>query len=218
MTSPATAHAEAAPADAALAQRIARGDTAALEVLMRRYNQTLFRTARAILRDDADAEEALQDAYLKVLRSIGRFRGDSKLSTWLVRIAANEALICRRKRARHLGAMELHSPGNEAGRKPELQAEMINVNEQPDRMVMRGQTRKLLESTIDALPCRFRSVFMLRAIEEFSVAETAEALGIPPATVRTRFFRARVLLRESLIAPRLAFTASSSPFLRTPTP
>jgi RNA polymerase sigma-70 factor (ECF subfamily) len=175
--------------------RIGAGDTSALEALMRRYNRTLFRTARAILRDDAEAEEALQDAYLKVFRSIVNFRGESKLSTWLVRIVANEALMRRRKRMRGAEVVELYPSGNEH----EPQAEQaMSVNEQPERVAIRAQTRKLLEAKIDALPDSFRAVFMLRGIEEFTVEETAQALGIPEATVRTRFFRARGLLREAL--------------------
>jgi RNA polymerase sigma-70 factor (ECF subfamily) len=178
-----------------LALRIAAGDTGALEALMRRYNRTLFRTARAILRDDAEAEEALQDAYLKVFRSIAQFRGDSKLSTWLVRIVANEALMRRRKRARKAEVVVLHSDGGGS----ELKAEQVmDVNEGPEGSAVRAQTRRLLEAKIDALPDAFRTVFMLRALEEFSVEETAQALDIPEATVRTRFFRARGLLREAL--------------------
>jgi RNA polymerase sigma-70 factor, ECF subfamily len=178
-----------------LASRIGAGDTLALEALMRRFNRTLFRTARAILRDDAEAEEALQDAYLKVFRSIGDFRGESKLSTWLVRIVANEALMRRRKRMRGAEVVELYPSGNAPEAQPE---QAMNVNEQPERVAVRAETRKLLESKIDALPDSFRAVFMLRGIEEFTVEETAEALGIPEATVRTRFFRARALLREAL--------------------
>src|SRR3979411_2247289 len=98
--------------EAELALRIGAGDNPALEALMRRYNRTLFRTARAILRDDAEAEEALQDAYLRVFRAIAQFRGDSKLSTWLVRIVANEALMRRRRRARSAEVVVLHSEGD----------------------------------------------------------------------------------------------------------
>jgi RNA polymerase sigma-70 factor (ECF subfamily) len=197
MTSPSasTVPGAAAFSEAELALRIAAGDTAALEALMRRYNRTLFRTARAIVRDDAEAEEALQDAYLKVFRSMAQFRGDSKLSTWLVRIVANEALMRRRKRARSAEVVTLHSEGD--GFEPKAEQAM-DVNEGPERLAVRAQTRRLLEAKIDALPDAFRTVFMLRALEEFSVEETAQALGIPEATVRTRFFRARGLLREAL--------------------
>jgi len=152
---------------------------------MRRHNRTLFRTARAILRNDAEAEEAVQDGYLKAFRAMGEFRGDSKISTWLVRIVANEALMRRRKLARGAEVVDLNM-------------DFPSDNESPDQAAARGEVRKLLESRIDALPDAYRAVFMLRALEEFSVEETAEALDVPEATVRTRFFRARSLLRESL--------------------
>lgn len=162
------------------------------EALMRRHNRMLFRTARAILRDDAEAEEALQDAYLKAYRSMDQFRGDSKLSTWLVRITANEALMRLRKRVRRAEIVDLFPAGAEADEAA------IERRDQPESLAARGQLRSLLESKIDALPEAFRTVFILRGLEEFSVEETAAALEIPEATVRTRFFRARSLLREAL--------------------
>jgi RNA polymerase sigma-70 factor (ECF subfamily) len=168
-----------------LVERIRAGDMPAMETLMRRHNRTLFRTARAILRDEAEAEDAVQEAYIQAYRSIDRFRGESKLSTWLVRIAANQALMRRRRRA---------SRGEVI---PIGEGEM-DSNPGPESEAMRGEMGRLLESKIDALPDSYRVVFMLRAIEEMSVDETAAALDMPPATVRTRFFRARGLLRESL--------------------
>jgi RNA polymerase sigma-70 factor (ECF subfamily) len=158
-----------------------------LEALMRKYNRTLFRTARAILRNDAEAEEAVQDAYLKAFGAMGEFRGDSTLSTWLVRIVANEALMRRRKVARGADVVELNMEMNIAAEE-----------EAPEHAAARGQVRQLLEAKIDGLPDAYRAVFMLRGVEEFSVEETAQALDLPEATVRTRFFRARSLLRESL--------------------
>jgi len=171
--------------DGELAQRVAGGDVRAFEALMRRHNRTLFRTSRAILRDDADAEEALQDGYLRAFRAIGGFRGESRLSTWLVRIVANEALMRLRKRRRGAEVVPLHG-------------EDMPTDDRPDYAAQRAQTRRLLEQKIDALPEAYRAVFILRALEEFSVEETAAALGIPEATVRTRFFRARRVLREAL--------------------
>ena len=176
------------PADADLPRRVAAGDTKAFESLMRTYNRKLFRTARAILRDDAAAEDALQEAYLRIHASIGSFRGDSKLSTWLVRIVANEALARRRKEARRAEVLPIQ---------PEFE-DTMDHGEGPQGSAERGEVRQLLERKIDALPDSFRAVFVLRALEELSVDETAAALGIPEATVRTRFFRARSQLRESL--------------------
>lgn len=166
-------------------------DLQEFEALMRRHNRLLFRTARAILRDDADAEEALQDAYLKAFRAMGDFRGDSKISTWLVRITANEALMRLRKRARGAEVVPLHSSAA-------AEEVAMKKEDQPDSLAARKQLRRLLESKIDALPEAFRTVFILRGLEEFSVEETASALELPAATVRTRFFRARSLLREAL--------------------
>lgn len=177
--------------DQELASRMARGDARALEQVMRVYNRRLFRTARAILRDDAAAEDALQEAYLRAYRSIGTFRGEAKLSTWLVRIVANEALMRRRKDERRAQIVPIH--GGE-----EQMATVENEAEGPQRSAERSEMRRILESRIDALPDGFRAVFVLRALEELSVEETAAALDIPEATVRTRFFRARSQLRESL--------------------
>jgi RNA polymerase sigma-70 factor (ECF subfamily) len=169
------------PSDAELVRRTRAGDTRAFEAIMRRHNRVLYRTARAILRDDAEAEDAVQEAYLRAYRGLEAFRGEAKLSTWLVRIAANEALMRRRRRpAAEVVPMD-------------ATVELEAGGEQGDHML-----RQLLERKIDALPDDYRAVFMLRAVEELSVEETAAALGIPEATVRTRLFRARGLLRESL--------------------
>jgi RNA polymerase sigma-70 factor (ECF subfamily) len=151
---------------------------------MRLHNRTLYRTARAILRDDAEAEDAVQEAYLQAYRSLGTFRGESKLSTWLVRITANEALMRRRRNARAARTATDVEPDN-----------LMSDEAGPESDAQRGQMRRLLEARIDALPDPFRAVFVLRAVEELSVEETAVALGIPDATVRTRYFRARGLLR-----------------------
>jgi RNA polymerase sigma-70 factor (ECF subfamily) len=179
--------------DEELAGRIGDGDMKAFEHLMRLNNRTLFRTARAILRDDAEAEEVVQDAYLRAHRSIGAFRGESKLSTWLVRIAVNTALMRRRKVARRAAIVPIYGDVEDAG--DEMQADRKDV---PDMQAERKAMRQLLEQKIDALPDVYREVFVLRALEELSVDETSAALGIPAATVRTRFFRARSQLREAL--------------------
>ena len=168
------------PTDTELIARILSGDMRALEALMRLHNRTLYRTARAILRDDAEAEDAVQEAYLQAYRKLGTFRGESKLSTWLVRITANEALMRRRRNPRPVEAAEQEAVSDTPG--PQDDAE-------------RAEMRRLLEARIDALPDPYRAVFVLRAVEELSVEETAAALAIPHATVRSRYFRARGLLR-----------------------
>src|SRR5688500_5741652 len=183
--------------DAEIARRIASGDEDAFRLLMRRHNQTLYRTARGILKDDAEAEDAVQEGYLLAYRAMGAFRGDAKLSTWLVRIVANEAIARSRKRRRRAEVIRLDCDGESASA-----AEEANMNEstseQPEQGALRAETRRLLEARIDALPDAFRAVFVLRALEEMTEKESAEVLGIPEATVRTRFFRARGMLREAL--------------------
>jgi len=179
--------------DADLVTRTLAGDMRALEGLMRRHNRTLFRTARAILRDDAEAEDVVQEAYVRAYAALPGFRGESKLSTWLVRITANEALMRRRKRGRRADVVPMDGTVDGESRK-----EPMSEEAGPEENAQRGEMRRLLEGRIDALPDDYRAVFMLRAVEELSVEETAAALGIPEATVRSRHFRARGLLRESL--------------------
>lgn len=174
------------PGDAELVARILSGDMRALETLMRLHNRTLYRTARAILRDDAEAEDAVQEAYLQAYRSLAAFRGGAKLSTWLVRIAANNALMRRRRLARAPQTASID------------EVDMASSEPGPERSAQAAEARRKLEVRIDALPGDYKAVFVLRAVEELNVAETSAALGIPKATVRTRFFRARRLLRESL--------------------
>ena len=181
--------------DADLAQRIAHGDSAAFEVIMRRHNRALFRTARAILRDDAEAEDALQEAYIKAYRMMAEFRGESRLSTWLGRIVANEALMRLRKSVRRSGIIPFQSSATTG---EVNQISDTAMHQGPEISAQRAEMRKLIEAKIDALPDAYRPVFMLRAVEEFSVEETADILHIPAATVRSRFFRARSLLREAL--------------------
>jgi len=182
--------------DNELAGRIAAGDEVAFEALMRKYNRMLYRVARAILRNDAEAEDALQLAYLQAYRGMANYRGDSKLSTWLTRIVVNESLVRARKRRREGIVIPLDASTDEAD--VAMIENMESHDEIPESAAMRNQTRALIERRIDALPEVFRTVFVLRALEELSVEETAASLGIPEATVRTRFFRARALLRETL--------------------
>jgi RNA polymerase sigma-70 factor (ECF subfamily) len=185
--------------DRELADAIASGDQDAFRTLMRRYNRLLYRTARSILKNERDAEDALQNAYLRIYRGIDRFRGEAGLSTWLVRIVINEALGSLRKRARSAHVVNLEASELDAA--VEAEADIaFNQSERPDELLMRTDMQQLIQSKVDQLPLTYRSVFVLRALEELSVTETAEALQIPEATVRTRFFRARAQLRESMSA------------------
>jgi len=188
----------AASTDAELAGRIAAGDSEALHTLMRRCNQTLYRTARSILRDDADAEEAVQEAYFKAYRVMATFRGDASLTTWLTRIVVNESKQRLRQRERRLRLVPLADFPSDDTRLPEKSMVEAAIGSLPEQFVLRAQTRELLEYQIDQLPDAFRTVFMLRAVEEMTVDEVADCLDIPSATVRTRYFRARALLRKAL--------------------
>ena len=181
--------------DVQLVEMAMAGEKQAFISIMRRYNQLLFRTARSILKSDAEAEEALQDGYLRAWRALATFRADAKLSTWLVRIIANEALGRLRRRHGEVIPLDAAMLIPDA----DVQSHFIaNADEQPEGAAMREEVRKLLENHIDRLPDAYRTVFMLRAVQEMSVEEVAHALQIPEATVRTRFFRARGLLREGL--------------------
>lgn len=183
-------------ADSELLARIAGHDLEAFEVLMRRHNRALYRTARAILRDDHEAEDCVQDVYLSVYRHMDGFREQSQLATWLVRITANAALERLRKRRREQGQVSLDNVVDLDTQTPlSLMADDATA---PDINAQRGQWRALLERKIDLLPDAFRPVFILRAIEEMTVEETAVCLQIPEATVRTRYFRARGMLREAI--------------------
>jgi RNA polymerase sigma-70 factor, ECF subfamily len=186
----------ASATDAELVECAAKGDDSAFERIMRKNNRLLFRTARSILKTDAEAEDALQEAYLRAWGALSTFRADSKLSTWLVRIVINEAL--GRLRRRSAQVIPLESVMESIDRPTQESIEGDDPDREPDRLAMRSQVRALMEARIDLLPEAFRTVFMLRAVEEMTVEEVAAALEIPEATVRTRFFRARSLLREGL--------------------
>jgi RNA polymerase sigma-70 factor (ECF subfamily) len=183
--------------DAELVQGILTGNMAAFEQLMRRYNQALYRAARSILKDQQEAEEAVQDAYLKAFHAMADYRSDAKLSTWLTRIVVNEALARRRKRQRRAELFRLNAGTSAAEHAEDVQMQYSTDNS-PEEQVQRSDVRRIIERNIDKLPEVFRCVFVLRAVEEMSVEETATCLGIPEATVRSRFFRARALMREAI--------------------
>jgi len=181
--------------DLSIARRIVAGDRAAFELLMRRHNRRLYRLARATLRNDAEAEDALQDAYLHAYRSMSQFRGDAQLSTWLSRLVLNECFARIRRSARRQNVIPIVDAPDWV---EQAEAMTSHDDSAPDDALARSQVRALLERKLDALPELFRIVFVLRSIEEMTVEETAQCLNIPEATVRSRHFRARGMLRESL--------------------
>jgi RNA polymerase sigma-70 factor (ECF subfamily) len=178
----------------AMTRRAASGDRIAFELLMRRHNRRLYRLARAYLRDDSEAMDALQDAYLNAYKAIGSFRGDSTLFTWLSRLVLNECGVRQRRFARRQNIIPLVSSDSAMS---EVES-VADTGERPDHAIARTQMRSLLEAKLDELPEALRVVFVLRSVEELSVAETAEALGIPQETARVRHFRAKSMLREAL--------------------
>ncbi|HEX6138057.1 MAG TPA: RNA polymerase sigma factor [Casimicrobiaceae bacterium] len=175
-----------------------RGDAAAFEVLMRRYNRRLYRTARAILKDDAAAEDALQEAYVAAYRHLDAFRGEAQVSTWLTRIVVNQALQALRRLRREQVVVLFDDAPDEPGRASAPADYPSPAIGTPENTMLRSEMRRLIERKIDELPDGYRTVFMLREVEDMTVDETASALGIPAATVRSRLFRAKARLRESL--------------------
>lgn len=196
----------AAPNDAELARRIVGRDEAAFEALMRRHNGRLFRVARAILRDDSEAEDALQEAYLDAYKHMASFRAGAQLGTWLTRIVINESLMRLRRHKRQRVVIPFGERAGTAGEEPGMDVADMHA-EPPPAAALRGEIRRLIERKLDQLPVAFRTVFVMREIEEMTVHETAECLSIPEATVRTRLFRARALLREALARDLDAATA-----------
>jgi RNA polymerase sigma-70 factor (ECF subfamily) len=184
-----------APDDLTLAQRALAGDGGAFRAIMKRNNQRLYRLARSIIRNDSEAEDIVQEAYVTAFAHLGGFRGDASLATWLSRIVINEALGRVRK---------LKSRGDLSGRNDrDVEAQVIPFplsadHDDPERNMAQRQVLQLVERATDALPDEFRTVFVARVIEGLSIEETAELLDIRPETVKTRLHRARVLVRQQL--------------------
>ena len=182
-----------AESDNALVARIIAGDHAAFEAVMRRYNRRLYRLARATLRDDAEAEDALQEAYLHGYRCLAQYRHECALATWLSRLVLNECFARLRRTSRRQKIIPITFTPKDS--------EVNNVADQaegPDATAVRSQIRALIQDKLDDLPVDFRLVFVLRCVEEMSVDDVAQYLQVPEATVRSRYFRARALLRDVL--------------------
>jgi RNA polymerase sigma-70 factor (ECF subfamily) len=182
--------------------------------MMARFGPVMYRTARSIVKDDCDAEDVVQNASLLAYRGMSKFRGQSRLSTWLVRIVINEALMALRRRARRTHIVNVDA------------ADLVDLVDSatestgehtvpPDEVLMRRELRRLIDCRIRELPIPYRQVFVLRAIEELSVSETSRRLGIPQATVRSRFFRARARLCDALLS-KAAKALSASIRTRAP--
>ncbi len=178
----------ASVSDQEIVDRVRSGDTASYESIMRRYNQRLFRVARAILKSDTDAEDAVQSAYIQAYLHLQQFAGDAAFSTWLTRIAIREAcLLLRRSRLY-------------AGREPDSMFDHARSGEDPERALLRFEMRTLIENAANRLPIKYRLVFMLRDVEELSTAETASCLNLTEKNVKVRLHRARAFMRRELYA------------------
>ncbi|MGB3811239.1 MAG: RNA polymerase sigma factor [Parvibaculum sp.] len=178
--------------DASLVAALRHGDKRAFELIMRRYNQRLFRVARSILRNETEAEDAVQESWLRAFTHLERLQDPARLGSWLARIAANEALD--RLRRRGPPVPQNFDEANERESAPGANPPFPT----PDAEKRRSEARALIERAVDGLPENFRIVFVLRSIEELSVEETARVLDIPADTVKTRLHRANKLLREEL--------------------
>src|SRR5438270_1958637 len=184
------------PDEADLVARARCKDASAIALIIRQQNQRLYRIARSILRDDAEAEDALQEAYISAFTSLDSVRGDSQLGTWLARIVMNEALgrLRRRKPTVEFDTFaKTHEGSAEIIRFP-----AANPDLDPETAMAQREIRALLERAIDALPEAFRTVLVARLIEGMSIEETAELIGIRPETVKTRLHRARRLLKDEM--------------------
>jgi RNA polymerase sigma-70 factor, ECF subfamily len=184
-------------------------DEAAVRAITKRYNRRLFRIARSILRNDAEAEDVVQETYVRAFTGLDMFRGDAAFGTWITRIALNEALGRLRRRQ---PTVDWETYG---ANRP--QAEIIHfptsaASSDPEQTMAQGEIRAVLEQAIDELPDAFRAVFVARIIEGMSVDETADLFGLQPETVKTRLHRARLLLREELDKQLGPALTSSFPF------
>jgi RNA polymerase sigma-70 factor (ECF subfamily) len=176
-------HVDTHVSDADLVVRCRMHDESAVRELTRRYNQRLYRLARGILRDDAEAEDVVQETYVRAFTHLEAFRGDAGIGTWLVRIAMNEA-FGRLKRRRP--TLDIQDAPEAAG------------GENPESVMAQRELRTVLERSIDALPDAFRAVFVARIVEGLTIEETAALFDLRPETVKTRVHRARLRLRAAI--------------------
>jgi RNA polymerase sigma-70 factor (ECF subfamily) len=197
--SPTTApQASGPPSDEEIARRVVAGETALFELLMRRHNQRVYRAIRGVLRNETEIEDAMQQAYLSAYLNLGRFQGGSRFSTWLVRIALNEALM-RVRSARKFVVLDGHGA-------EESPVQQSSQDPSPEELAARSELRGALEHAIDGLPDLYRTVLILRDVEGLSTAESSQVLETSEDVVKTRLHRARSLLKDrlaSLTAPHL---------------
>jgi RNA polymerase sigma-70 factor, ECF subfamily len=206
VTTAAIPTAASALTDEEVVERVKRGETALFEVLMRRYNQRLYRVTRSILGNDGEAEDVTQDAYVRSYTHLDQFDGRARFSTWLTKIAVHEALARLRNRQR---LVEIDAASDSM----EVRMNLESKGPSPEQEVLTHTMRIVLESAVDSLPETYRSVFMLREVEGMTTAETAECLELSQESVKVRLHRARDLLRKNIYAQTGAATATAFQFL-----
>ena len=195
----------AALSDEEVVERVLAGDTPLYEVVMRRYNTRLYRVARAILKNDGEAEDVMQDAYVRAFQHLGQFEGRAKFSTWLTRIAVHEALARAHKARRFEDWDDMHENlQNEIGATPR--------RSDPESETALVEMSKILEQAIEGLPEQYRTVVMMRDVEEMTTAETAECLSLTEDNVKIRLHRAHRMLRKELYQNARISAADAFPF------
>jgi len=192
--------------DEEVVERVKAGDTALYEIVMRRYNQRLYRVARAILHDDAEAEDVMQDAYVRAYQHLDQFAGRAPFSAWLTRIAVHEALARLRLRNR---SQQLEDTGQDG----EFFMTMAEASLDPEQSASTAELGQLLEEAVLGLPEQFRTVVMLRDVEELSTSQTASALDLSEENVKVRLHRGRAMLRNWLLARVGAKAKNAFPFM-----
>ena len=197
--------------DKALVALSLQRDEAAFRLIMQRHNRRLYRLARSVLGNDAEAEDVVQETYVRAFTHLEGFRGEARLSTWLTRIALHEALG-RIRDQRPTTDLDHLDAINEQGEARVIFLPSARQDSNPEASAARAEVRRLLERAVDQLPGPFRSVFVMRDIEEMSVEETATHLGLRPETVKTRLHRARRLLRQSLSGTLASTLVDAFPF------
>ena len=192
--------------DLEIIERVKAGDTALYELIMRRYNQRLYRVTRAILRDDAEAEDVVQDAYVRAYQHLDQFAGSAAFSTWLTRIAVHEALrrLHLRDRSQQLEDTEHDEEGSMS---------VVETSLDPEQRASLAELGQLLEEAVLDLPDQYRTVIMLRDVEELSTAETAVALDLTEQNVKVRLHRGRAMMRKGLFARVGARGKHAFPFM-----
>jgi RNA polymerase sigma-70 factor (ECF subfamily) len=192
--------------DEEIVARVITGETALYEIIMRRYNQRLYRVARSILRDDGEAEDVMQDAYVRAYQHLNQFEGRARFSTWLIRIAVHEALARLRRHGRHDSIDAVTPEGTP------MTTELPSHAPDPERRASTAELKHLLENAVLELPDSYRTVLVMRDVEELSTAETADALGLSEENVKVRLHRARAMMRRALYGRVGATSAAAFQF------